>query len=1312
MSPSNDSGVKIEPFDGSNYALWSYKMKMSLMSKGLWGAVSGEGAPNAVKEQQAHAAIALNLSDSQLMHVIDATSATEAWGRLARFHHTQDMANRLWLKEKFASFKYTASNMSGHVMELEDLVMKMRSANCAPSEEDICAVMLRSLPASYESLVQAFRMSITSFEFSSLVSKLIAEEVRQKEAARVEEATALYTNKRSVKQHPKKQQGRRPKGPSGVCYNCGKVGHYARDCRSSRIPREANHDQSNIAFNASEGYASNCWVMDSGASAHMCKDRGSFVDYKIVEQPRSVSSAKNDVKLKVIGYGTVKLRVWTGHAWIDATLENTLHVQELSKNLFSLTAAAARGMTIEITRDECVVKRGGTPVATGRKQGFLMYLNIEADAECHVAETEAELWHRRLGHASYGTVNALVKDGRIKGEEMKMDFVCDVCATSKQVRKSFNTSEEDAELREAARSDEVVCSDVLGPITPLSKSGYKYIVSFIMMKNRYTTVFPLRKKSEVTSAFTRFYREIKTLSGTKVKVLRSDNGGEYRNAAMDNFCKAKFIKQEFTVPFNPEQNGMAERMNRTLIEMTRCMIKDSGLDKSYWCEALMTATDIRNVLPNASNKRSSPYEMVFKRKPRIDHMRVFGAQCYAHVAKAGRKKLDDSGVKCFFLGYAKKHKAYRLLDADDGSIKISRSVTFAEHPVSKVLEKRRNVIVDVIEDEEETEAPFEEEVLRTPPMRTRQEPGNDGQDNVVVQVPTRASSTPGRDGEEEWMVRPVRKKRGLVRYDKEFTNIRRGEFNLDDFEGEYDSHHCLVAESSGEQASTYEEVMKSEYKDQWLEAMKSEMKSLEDHNTWKLLDMPQHKKAVGCKWVFRIKRDPSGNIVKFKARLVAKGFTQRPGIDYNETFAPVARKESINAVLAIAAAEDLEAENVDVDTAFLYGEVEEEIYMDQPDGFEDEENPAKKCLLQKALYGTKQAARQWNSKLTKHLENQGFKGTSADPCVFVRVSRNEYSIIIIYVDDLMLFCKTMDHIEDIKSALKEEFSIKELGELKYCLGIEIHRKRDDHVIKINQQAYIKRLAEKFGVDQCKDVHTPADSNSKLSKLPEEEAFAPKYPYRELVGALMYIATCTRPDIAYAVGEVAKFCERYGKAHWAAAKRILKYLKTTLDISIVFDGSSKGELIAYADANWAGDLDTRRSTTGYVFFLNGSAVSWNSKRQPTVATSSTEAEYMSLYSVTQEAIWFRSLLKDMKYGVDSATTIYQDNQGCIALAKNPVYHSRTKHIDIKFHFLREKVEREEITLEYKPTEDMVADGFTKALARDKHSKFLTGLRMAA
>ena len=386
-------------------------------------------------------------------------------------------------------------------------------------------------------------------------------------------------------------------------------------------------------------------------------------------------------------------------------------------------------MTVEITRKECVIKRNGVPVATGKKKGSLLYLNVEIKDECHVAAVDTELWHRRLGHASYGTVNAMVKDGRLTGVKMKTDTACEVCAAAKQVRKTFKVNDEDSEMRESARSDAVVCSDVVGPITPASRSGFKYIVTFIRMKSRYVTIYPLRQKSDVLDALSRYVQDMKTLSGTTIKVLRSDNGGEYRNAGMDRFCKLKSIKQEYTVPYNPEQNGMAERMNRTLVEMTRCMLKDSGLNKSYWCEAMMTAADIRNVLSNASNNSSSPFETFHKKKPNLDHMRVFGETCYAHIPKEKHKKLDDTGIKCYFLGYEKNHKAYRLLHADDGSIVISRSVTFTGHREAKAPEKQTRQIFDVDDnedmvtsssDEVEEETPTSENALRTPPMQARQ----------------------------------------------------------------------------------------------------------------------------------------------------------------------------------------------------------------------------------------------------------------------------------------------------------------------------------------------------------------------------------------------------------------------------------------------------------------------------------------------------------------------------------------------------------------------------------------------------------------
>uniref|UniRef100_A0AAV1V3K5 Integrase catalytic domain-containing protein n=1 Tax=Peronospora matthiolae TaxID=2874970 RepID=A0AAV1V3K5_9STRA len=1279
MSPSNDSTPKVAQFDGTKYPLWAFKMKMYLISKGLWEAVNATSGVSEAKEQQAHAAIVLNLSDTQLTHVITTSSACEAWGALARVHRAQDMASRLWLKEKFATFKFTASDMSAHVMELERLVLEMNGASCGPSEEDTCATVLRILPAQYEGLVQAFRMSVTQFSFKDLVSKLIAEEVRKKDSTRIEDETALHVGKRQEKKSFNKRSG----GPR-------KTG------KKKAANGERQEDHSNVAFTVTQGNTSDCWIMDCGATAHMCKDKDAFIDYTASPTARNVKSAKNSASLKALGQGTVILRVWNGTLWINDRLENTLHVQDINKNLFSLTAATARGMTVEITSDGCTVLKSGRIVASGKRCGMLINLNVEESPQCHMVEGEAELWHRRLGHVSYSTVNKLIQDGCIKGKCLDSNVVCDICATAKQVRKTFHSTKADAEARESHRMDSVICSDVLGPITPASRSTYRYVATFMMMNSRFAMVFPLRKKSEVTKALKRCCHDIKIECGLDVKVLRSDNGGEYRNDEMTRFCHQKMIKQEFTVPYNPEQNGMAERLNRTLVEMTRCMLSESKMDKTFWCEAMLTAVDILNVLPRASSPNLSPFEMVFKRKPRMDIMRVFGSLCYAHIPKQNRNKLDPSGLRCMLLGYAKQHKAYRLLNTATGKVFVSRSVTFVETAEEQTRYEDTPSVIDVVGDGDDLQDPRDHAI---------------SDEGTCTPVPGSPIMTPNRrDGEQEWNVRPARKKQAIKRYEQEFPNLRRGTFNLDDYDASYATQYCLSAEEDGESASTYSQVLESKYKDDWIRAMKSEIQALTQHDTWTLQDLPSDKRSIGCKWVFRIKRKPNGEIVKFKARLVAKGFSQRPGVDYFETFSPVARKESINVAIALAAEQDLIMENVDVDTAFLYGEFKEEIYMDQPDGFVDKQHRDKKCLLNKALYGTKQAAREWNHRLNAHLESQGFTRTSADLCVYVRQSDTQFSLVIIHVDDLMLFARTQEHIDDIKRALKTEFSIKELGELKYCLGIELTRDRKSKSIRMNQRAYIKRLTEKFGVDQCKDVHTPSNESEKLTKLGDDDEFVPKWPYRELVGALMYVATCTRPDIMHAVGEVAKYCERHGKSHWIAAKRVLKYLKTTADYSIVFHGTDKGELLGFADASWASDLDSRRSTTGYVFFLHGNVVSWKWKRQPTVATSSTEAEYIALYAAAQEAVWLRLLLSDIGVEVGAATTIYEDNQGCIALAKNPVYHARTKHIDIKYHFLRDKVEEGVIELEYMPTEAMIADGLTKALGLTKHAVFLQGLHL--
>ena len=351
-------------------------------------------------------------------------------------------------------------------------------------------------------------------------------------------------------------------------------------------------------------------------------------------------------------------------------------------------------------------------------------------------------------------MNKIIKDGRIKGKYIDTGVVCDICSTAKQVRKTFNSSDDKIQERESRREDWVVCSDVVGPITPASKSGYCYIVTFIMMKSRYVMVYPLRKKSDVTKAFQKYWHDAKIECDVDVKVLRSDNGGEYRNEEMKRICTTKLIKQEFTVPHNPEQNGMAESLNRTLVEMTRSMLRKAKMDKLYWCEAMMTAMVIRNALPSASSPKSSPFEIMFKRKPRLEQMRVFGSLGYAHIPKTKRTKLDDSGVRCKLLGYSKQHKAYRLLNASTGSVFISRSVTFSEQVAVQPRSDSTPCVIDVVGEQEENTPPSytsSNDGIHTPesgsPRVTTVRTGPT--DRPADAVPTRQSSTPGRDGEQE-----------------------------------------------------------------------------------------------------------------------------------------------------------------------------------------------------------------------------------------------------------------------------------------------------------------------------------------------------------------------------------------------------------------------------------------------------------------------------------------------------------------------------------------------------------------------------------
>jgi hypothetical protein len=505
---------------------------------------------------------------------------------------------------------------------------------------------------------------------------------------------------------------------------------------------------------------------------------------------------------------------------------------------------------------------------------------------------------------------------------------------------------------------------------------------------------------------------------------------------------------------------------------------------------------------------------------------------------------------------------------------------------------------------------------------------------------------------------------------------------------------------------TLRQARKGGHWDCWSLAAYEEYCSLTENGTWVLVDAPKDRKILSGKWVWKLKKGSRGEVVRHKARWVVRGFEQQEGTDFFETFASVVKPMSYKAIFAITAALDWELEQMDVKTAFLYGEVEEEVYVRQPTGMEDPKYPNKVCKLKKALYGLKQAPRVWYKTLTKFLKSRGYKPLDADSSVFF----GHDTIVAIYVDDLLIAGPNMQTINKLKKGFHSEFKMTDLGACSYYLGMKIERDRKHRILTLSQKGYLQGVLEKFDMLDCAPKDTPMESGAAKIMVPPPEGYTAtavlRKEYQSIVGSLMYAMLGTRPDIAYSVSVVSRFCANPTETHMKAAKRIMRYLQGTLNLKLVFSGGLS-HLTGFSDADWAGDHDTRRSTSGYVFHLGSGAISWSSKRQPTVALSSCESEYFGQTQAAKEAIWLRRFLQEVcedKFGGSVPTVIFCDNQGAIALAKNPTNHARSKHIDTQTHWVREKVESGEIELQYISTKSQVADGLTKPLARDAFEQF--------
>ncbi|KAM1823768.1 hypothetical protein FF1_025765 [Malus domestica] len=1060
------------------------------------------------------------------------------------------------------------------------------------------------------------------------------------------------------------------------CYNCQKFGHYAWECRTpnNRLDEKVNYVKEDkeengvvlLACKNNDGDQDYTWYLDTGASNHMCGKRSVFVELN--ESVSGNVSFGDESKIPVKGKGNILIPLENGGHQL---ISNVYYVPNMKSNILSLGQLLEKCYDFH-TKNYILFLRDdkGRLIAKAKMSKNRMFpMNIQNDvAKClKICYKDISwLWHLRFGHLNFGGLELLSKKEMVRGLPCisHPDQVCEGCLLGKQFRKSFPKES----TTRAQKPLELIHTDVCGPIKPSSLGKNNYFLLFIDDFSRKTWVYFLKQKSEVFGAFKKFKAAVEKESGCKIKAMRSDRGGEFTSKEFQEFYKANGIRRPLTVPRSPQQNGVAERKNRTILDMARSMLKSKRLPKELWAEAVACAVYLSNRSPTRSVWGKTPQETWSGRKPGISHLRVFGSIAHVHVPDERRAKLDDKSEKFIFIGYDSNSKGYKLYNPNNGKTVISRDVTFDE-------------------EEEWDFGPHAGDLHFFPQFEEENEQGTMEQAREVQQESTTPPASPistnhgnspastsssGSLNERE--VPRTRSIRDLYEVAERLDNP---------------TLFCLFADC--EPVDFQEAVQDTK----WRKAMDEEIEAIEKNETWELTVLPKGHKAIGVKWVYKTKKNANGEVERYKARLVAKGYSQRAGIDYDEVFAPVARLETIRLLISLAAQNKWKIQQMDVKSAFLNGVLEEEVYIQQPSGYEIKGHEDKILKLKKALYGLKQAPRAWNSRIDKYFQENNFTKCPHEHALYVKVKDGDILIVCLYVDDLIFTGSNPSMFEEFKKVMTKEFEMTDIGLMAYYLGIEVKQSEED--IFISQESYTNEILKKFKMHDCKPISTPVECGVKLTKHDEGESVDPTF-FKSLVGSLRYL-TCTRPDILYVVGLVSRYMENPTTTHLKTAKRILRYLKGTINFGLFYSSSSNYKLVGYSDSDWAGDSDDRKSTTGFVFFIGDTAFTWMSKKQPIVTLSTCEAEYVAATACVCHVIWLRNLLKELSMPQEEPTEIYVDNKSAIALAKNPVFHDRSKHIDTRYHYIRECIARKDVQVEYVKSQDQIADIFTKPLKQE-------------
>ena len=1156
------------------------------------------------------------------------------------------------------------------------------------------------------------------------------------------------------------------------CHTCKSRSHFSKDCRKKTVAktfnegpnRNANADGSGDNFHSfafrvrmsSSNNDEHCdtvsknILVDCGATSHIVSDVDKFINFDKSFDPTAhfielADNSRSSGAVKARGEASVSICDNEGKEH-NILLKNALLVPSYNQTIFSVQSATENGASVTFHPDCAQLQASDGTVFDINKEGKLYYLNAIKNIRSSTITTKSiDDWHRVLGHCNVGDILKLEKcvDGmKINNKGNAKTFQCDTCIKGKMVQYRERLPDKRAES-----VLELVHCDLAGPITPVAREGFKYTISFIDDYSGVIFVYFLRNKSDASGAFEKFIADSSPYGS--IRRLRSDGGTEFTSNVFRNIAISNKIKQEFSCPQSPHQNGTAERGFRTLFEYARCILIDAKLPNFLWTYAVRYASYIRNRCYNARIGKT-PVELFTSIRPNVNKLEVFGKKCFAYVQI--KQKLDQRSREGIFVGFDTNSPAYLVYFPGTNGIQRIRCVVFNNYVgTPATLDKGEcNVLYPPFTDLDEADSdslPVKTSLL-SPEKRSnipnsgfpylsvensslnilpsKDSPSqrihcsskenyshesfpiaskeNSSHESIPISSKENSSTTipsfPMSSNENSEQRYPRRERHKPKRFE--------------DYESEpdqFDDCYSKLVSCSVDYCykiscipATFEEATASEEAGDWKRAMDEEVSALQDNNTYTLTTLPPGRKCIGGRWVYNIKPGIN-NEPKYKARFVAKGYTQVADIDYGETFAPTARMTSIRMLLQVAVHHDMIIHQMDVKSAYLNSDIDRDLYVKQPKGYEKLSSNGDElvCKLQKSLYGLKQSSRNWNNTLNDYLLSQKFSRSYADPCLYTKFHDGLMIILLIWVDDILICTNSVDALNTFKTVLCQRFKMKDIGVMKWFLGIEVNF--GENFVSISQSNFISKVLEKFNMLDAKVKSLPCDVDvNKFDCCDSKFLDNPKL-YREIIGSLIYIMSCTRPDLSYVVTKLSQFMSKPTTAHLNYAKNVLRYLKGTKDQSIFFYKSSGHlNLTGFCDSDWGGSSD-RKSISGFGFKLteNSALISWKSKKQNVVALSSCEAEYTALTHAVQEGKFLRQILSDMLNIDTQIFDLFVDNQGAIKLANNPVHRQRSKHIDIKYHFIRDEVTIGTLQLIYVPTHLNIADMFTKPVSRMKLDK---------